>query len=254
MGGFGMTNLFSLKGKTAIVTGGKNGLLGPIWVEILKNARAEVLPLDLPDFDITKDKIQSWLAKIGNYGPFKGLENLGEIEFDPKVDILVNNAAIDNPPDSKASFFGNFDKIMEVNIGGAVRMCEQVIPSMIKNGGGVIVNIGSIQGYGGADYRNYDEGFEKPFGYNASKWGLRGLAKSITVQYGRYGIRSVTISFGPYDAGKLSKKFLDKFLRNVPLNRTISKKSLQRTLLYACCCEELAGQDWRVDAGLGSWA
>jgi NAD(P)-dependent dehydrogenase (short-subunit alcohol dehydrogenase family) len=230
MGGFEMTDLFSLKNKRVIVTGGKNGLLGPIWVETLKNAGALVSILDLPDFDITKDT------------------------YDWPAHILVNNAAIDNPPDSKASFFGNFSHIMEVNIGGAVRMCYQVIPHMIEMGGGVIVNIGSIQGYGGADWRNYEGDFEKPFGYNASKWALRGLAKSITAQYGRFGIRSVTISFGPYAGGKLSNNFLAKFLHNVPLKKTISKESLQRTLLYACCCEELAGQDWRVDGGLGSWA
>lgn len=228
-----MSDLFSLKGKKAIVTGGESGLLGPIWSMALSDAGAHIFQgFDLPKFDVTKD----------------------EIKIEDPIDILVNNAAIDNPPDSKASFFGNFNRIMEVNISGAVRMCQQVIPGMIKNGGGVIVNIGSIQGYGGADWRNYEVDFEKPFGYNASKWGLRGLAKSITTQYGRYGIRSVTISFGPYNGGKLSQKFLDKFLHNVPLKRTISKESLQRTLLYACCCEELAGEDWRVDAGLGSWA
>lgn len=233
-----MSDLFSLKGKRAIVTGGANGLLGPIWSETLINAGAWVFPLDLPEFDVTK------------------IENLGNKmeEIDRPISILVNNAAIDNPPDSKASFFGNFNRILEVNIGGAVRMCQQVIPGMIKNGGGVIINIGSIQGYGGADWRNYEGDFEKPFGYNASKWALRGLAKSITTQYGRYGIRSVTISFGPYGGGKLSDSFLSKFLHNVPLGQTISKESLQRTLLYACCCEELAGEDWRIDAGLGSWA
>jgi 3-oxoacyl-[acyl-carrier protein] reductase len=73
-----------------------------------------------------------------------------------QLDILINNAAIDSPPGSNASFFGNFDEIMAVNISGAVNMCKAVIPGMIENGGGVIVNIGSIQGNIGADYRNYE--------------------------------------------------------------------------------------------------
>jgi len=222
--------MFDLTGKKALVTGGKNGNLGPIWVETLKEAGAEVDIHDLPENDV---RLVSHL---------------------PNYDILVNNAAIDNPPGSNASFFGNFNEIMDVNINGAVNMCACVIPSMIRNGGGIIINIGSIQGYGGADWTNYDGNFEKPVGYNISKWGLRGLAKSITTQYGRYGIRSVTISFGAYDGGKLKKKFLDKFLKRVPLNRTVSKESLKMTLLYACCCPELAGVDWRVDGGLGAWA
>lgn len=227
-------NLFDLKGKTAIVTGGNNGLLGPIWSETLEQAGAKVYRYDLPKHNV----LNTVLLPVDFCFP----------------DILVNNAAIDNPPTSKASFFGNFREILEVNLTGAVNMCEAVIPQMIKNGGGVIVNIGSIQGYGGADFRNYEGDFEKPFAYNASKWGLRGLSKSITVQYGKYNIRAVTPSFGPYNGGKLEPVFLSKFLRNVPLNRTISKESLQMTLLYAVCCPELAGVDWRVDAGLGAWA
>lgn len=236
-----MNNLFDLTGKTALVTGGGNGLLGPIWSNTLLEYGCKVVHIfDLPSGDVTnKERVKAFVDEgIKEYGP---------------INILVNNAAIDNPPTSKASFFGNFEEILKVNLTGAVNMCEAVIPQMIKNGGGVIVNIGSIQGYGGADFRNYEGDFEKPFGYNASKWGLRGLSKSITVQYGRYNIRAVTPSFGPYDGGKLKPEFLKKFLHNVPLNRTISKESLQMTLLYAVCCPELAGVDWRVDAGLGAW-
>jgi NAD(P)-dependent dehydrogenase (short-subunit alcohol dehydrogenase family) len=232
-----MDNLFDLTGKTAIVTGGDNGLLGPIWVETLKEAGAIVGSYDLPRYDVTNEKECKDFAFFAH-----------------PIDILVNNSAVDNPPSSKATFFGNFKEILDVNIIGAVNMCKAVIPRMIDNGGGVIVNIGSIQGYGGADHRNYSAEFEKPFGYNASKWAMRGLSKSITTQYGRYGIRAVTPSFGPYDGGKLSQEFLDKFLNNVPLGRCISKESLQTTLLYAVCCPELTGVDWRVDAGLGSWA
>lgn len=231
--------MFELTGKHALVTG-KTGLLAPIWVETLENAGASVFAIEPPDYDVSDAKQMLDLAE--------------RLNDKVPIDIIVNNAAIDNPPSSKASFFGNVDRILGVNLMGAVNVCNAFIPYMIKNGGGVIVNIGSIQGYGGADYRNYPDNFEKPVGYNLSKWGLRGLTKSICVQYGRYNIRAVTPSFGPYNGGKLSQEFLNKFLNNVPLKRTISKESLQMTLLYAACCPELSGQDWRVDGGLGSWA
>lgn len=225
-----MKNLFDLTGKTAIVTGGRNGLLGPIWTETLTEAGAAPFIFDLPESDVLDDR-DVWYAK------------------DRNADILVNNAAIDNPPGSDASFFGNFDEIMAVNINGAVNMCRAVIPGMIERGGGVIVNIGSIQGNIGADWRNYKGDFEKPVGYNCSKAALVQLSRSICVQYGRYNIRSVTISFGPYGGGKIPRDFLLKFLPNVPLGRTISKESLKQTLLYACCCSELSGQQILVDGG-----
>lgn len=221
--------IFSLNGKTALVTGGRNGNLGPIWVKTLENAGADVEIWDLPENDVR------------------------HVKHIKKCDILVNNAAIDNPPGSDASFFGKFNEIMDVNINGAANMCACVVPRMIRNGGGVIVNIGSIMGNIGADWRNYPEGFEKPVGYNCSKAALVQLSRSIAVQYGRYNIRSVTISFGPYDGGKLTDEFLGKFLKNVPLNRTISKKSLKQTLLYACCCPELTGQQILIDGGYTAW-
>lgn len=222
-------HLFDLYGKTAIVTGGRHGLLGPIWVETLREAGAEVDIYDLPENDV---RLTTYLKKY---------------------DILVNNAAIDNPPGSNASFFGNFNEIMDVNINGAANMCMNVIPKMIRNGGGVVINIGSIMGNVGADFRNYEGSFEKPCGYNCSKAALVQLSRSIAVQYGRYNIRSVTISFGPYNGGKLSEDFLGKFLKNVPLGRTISKESLKMTLLYACCCPELTGGQILVDGGYTTW-
>lgn len=219
-------NIFNLTGKTALVTGGQNGLLGPIWVEALEDAGASADIFDLPDGDVRL-----------------------EIKSPLNYDILVNNAAIDNPPGSGASFFGKFSEIMGVNIGGAVNLSRAVIPGMIDRGGGVIVNIGSIMGNIGADWRNYPPGFEKPVGYNCSKAALVQLSRSIAVQYGRYNIRSVTIAFGPYGGGKLPQDFLNKFLPNVPLGRTISKESLKAALLFACCCPEASGQQYLVDGG-----
>ena len=230
-------NLFDLSGKTAIVTG-TSGKLGPVWVETLKENNCHVWEYDLPYWDVTnKREINVWW---------------GSRYTKPGPNILINNAGIDNPPGSDASFFGNCEEILRVNLQGAVNMCEAFIPDIIKNGGGIIVNIGSIQGNIGADWRNYPEGFEKPIGYNLSKAGLIQLSRSITVQYGRFNIRSVTIAFGPYDSG-LDEAFKGKFLKNVPLGRPISKESLQTTLLYAICCPELAGQQVLVDGGYTAW-
>jgi NAD(P)-dependent dehydrogenase (short-subunit alcohol dehydrogenase family) len=123
---------------------------------------------------------------------------------------------------------------------------------MRAKGGGVIVNIGSIMGNIGADWRNYPEGFEKPVAYNLSKAALVQMSRSITTQYGRYNVRGVTISFGPFDSG-LTEEFKEKFLKNVPLGRPISEESIRTSLLYAICCPELAGQQVLVDGGYTSW-
>lgn len=227
--------MFDLTDKIAVVVGSQ-GNLGPIWCETLKEAGATVHELKFPKYDVrVPADLKDFALRIG---------------ITP--DIIVNNAAIDNAPGTDASFFGNHKEIVQTNLTGAINVCETFLPTM-ANKGGVIVNVSSIMAYGGADYRNYKEGWAKPVGYNVSKAGLLQLSRSITTQYGRYGIRGVTIAFGPFDNGKFTDEFKEKFLRNVPINRMQSKKSVQQALLFAVCCEEFAGQDVLVDGGLHAW-
>lgn len=227
--------MFDLTDKKAVVVGAK-GNLGPIWCETLREAGAKVHELNFPRYDVrVPADLRDFALRIGDI-----------------PDIIVNSAAIDNAPGTDASFFGNHQKIVETNLNGAINVCDTFIPPMQKKGG-VIINVSSIMAYGGADWRNYPEGWEKPVGYNVSKAGLIQLSRSITTQFGRYGIRGVTIAFGPFDNGKFEDEFKEKFLKNVPMGRMLSKKSVQQTLLFAACCEEFAGQDCLIDAGFQSW-
>ena len=163
-------NLFDLTGKTDLVIGG-DGNLRPIWLETFQDAGAEAFSIGRPHFDFSDlGEIQqafiSYMSAV-NVGP----------------DIIVCNAAIDTPPTkTEARFFTDFEKTMQVNINSHARLLSYFIPEMVNNGGGVIVLVGSIQGYIGADWRNYSGGFEKPCGYNCSKAALQQLARSITVQ------------------------------------------------------------------------
>lgn len=223
-------DLFSLENKRAFVTG-RAGLLAPIWRETLEQYGCEVMSYGLPEDDVRdRDKL-------------KGIATV----FTP--DIIVNNAAIDDPPGTKTSFFADCSKIMDVSLLGAVNVSEAFIPGMIENGGGVIINIGSIQGLVGTDLRNYPVGFVKPVGYNLSKAGLIQLSRSITTQYGEGGVRCVTIAFGAVKGNKLKSEFLDKFLKNVPTHLLVTENDLKRALLFACCCESFAGQTVVVDGG-----
>jgi len=234
-------NLFDLTGKKGLVIGGE-GNLGPIWMETLRDAGAEAYSLGLPHFDFSdlgeiKQAFISYMVAV-NRAP----------------DIIVCNAAIDTPPTKmEARFFTDFEKTMQVNINAHARLLSYFIPEMVNNGGGVIVLVGSIQGYIGADWRNYSGGFEKPCGYNCSKAALQQLARSLTVQYGRHGIRAVCPGFGPFLSDKLPPEFVAKIREKIPTGRTVTKEDVQRTLLYAVCCEGLAGENWLVDGGYVIW-
>ncbi len=202
--------------KVAVVTG-TSGQLGPVWVDTLAGMGYHVFGIDLPKYDVGKK--EAVVTASGHCFSYFGIP-----------EVLVLNAAIDNPPGSAATFHGNAAKILQVNLMGAVYTVEAFLPAMIERGKGTIIAIGSIQGFIGADWRNYEGGFEKPVGYNLSKAALMQYVRSLTVQYGRYGIRACCIAFGPYDGGKIPKEFLDKFLKNVPTGRAVSRESLKAAL------------------------
>jgi len=222
--------------KVAILTGG-SGNLGPIWKSELESMGYRVVNLDLPDCNVA-DEIDVRRAAAAY-----------PIDW-TYPEVIINNAAIDPKPSEGGGKFWDYSRIIDVNLKGALNVCKEFVPLMTS---GVVINIGSIMGNMGADWRNYAEGFDKAVGYNVSKAALVQLSRSICTQYGRHGIRSVTISFGPFDSGLLPEDFKSKFLKNVPLGRTISEKSFRKTLKYAIECPELTGQQILVDGGLLAW-
>lgn len=225
--------------KIAVVTGA-SGQLGPVWCETLGEMGYHIFGIDLPKYDVGKK--ESVIAASAECFKYWGIP-----------EVLVLNAAIDNPPGSAATFHGNAANILQVNLMGALYTVEAFLPAMIERGKGTIIAIGSIQGFIGADWRNYEGGFEKPVGYNLSKAGLMQYVRSLTVQYGRFGIRACCIAFGPYDGGKIPKAFLDKFLKNVPMGRAVSRDDLKATMRFAVECGSFAGQTVLVDGGYTAW-
>lgn len=227
------------EGKVAVVTG-TSGQLGPVWVTTLKEMGYTVFGIDLPDVDVSDYEQVEWAS-------------VDCCDYCGIPEVLILNAAIDNPPGSKATFHGNANEIVDVNLLGAVNTVRAFLPIMMNQRKGTIIAIGSIQGFIGADWRNYEGDFEKPVGYNLSKAALMQYVRSLTVQYGRFGIRACCIAFGPYDGGKIPKAFLDKFLKNVPTGRAVSRDDLKATLRFAVECESFAGQTVLVDGGYVAW-
>ena len=225
-----------LKGKTALITGGKNGIIGPIIAEMLYNWGARILYCDLPDYDLSMPRdvvrfCQSPLMK--HYKP----------------SIVVHNAAIDPKPgtDNGSDPFRRHSEIMQVNHLAVAQLNGLLIPQMIKNGGGVIIIMGSIMGYVSANPDNYQDGWLKAFGYNESKAALQMHCHNVNTIYGKEGIRCVMPSFGPFEKG-LFPSFMAGFGKKIPLQRPVSKSDLDLTIKYCLECESLAGE-FRVDGG-----
>ena len=101
--------------KSAIVTG-TSGNLGPIWVETLKENGWSVFGIDLPDYNVANkgSVLCAWVEYRKHYkkGP----------------DLIINNAAIDVPPDASPVDFWEWEQIMAVNFGGCLNICQSTLP------------------------------------------------------------------------------------------------------------------------------
>ncbi|KKL60183.1 hypothetical protein LCGC14_2207900, partial [marine sediment metagenome] len=204
---------FDLSGQTAIVTG-TSGNLGPIWAETLRDLGVRVYGFGLPVYDIRSMQQAEKFVNEMYYGP----------------DILINNAGIDNPPDTDAKIFKNWDEILDVNLTGVKNMIKAVLPGMIDRSQGHIINIGSMYGLVSPDQSLYPDDFEKPVAYGVSKAGLLHLTKLIATQFGNNGIRCNCLTLGPVYSPAHSPEFREKMIARIPLGRMANKQDLKQAL------------------------
>lgn len=172
-----------LSGKTALVTGGRQGI-GRAIVTALLAEGAEVItcgrgpqPSDLPN------KVSWQTADVSNSRSVADLTEAVTAQFSA-LDILVNNAGIQIEKNIVDTSDDDWDLVMGANAKGVFNVCRAVIPVMSK--GGSIINIGSISG------NIADPSMAL---YNASKAFVHGLTRSIAVDHGP-GIRCNAISPG----------------------------------------------------------
>ncbi len=149
-------NLFSLKGKVAVITGGSRGIGEAIAVAFAKaGADLVVSSRDKrpPELENVAKQIRALGQKAisipAHVGKKQDVQNLVQktLEEFGKIDILVNNAG-GNPVLSSMIDLEDraFDKVLEINLKGAFMMSKAVAREMIKQGGGRIINVSSISG------------------------------------------------------------------------------------------------------------
>ena len=179
--------LFSLKGKVALVTGAVYGI-GFAIAEALASAGATI---------VFNDRNQSGVEKgLANYAE-KGIKAYGyvcDVTDEPGVqdmvkkiesevgviDILVNNAGIIKRIPMHEMSAEDFRQVIDVDLNAPFIMAKAVIPSMIQNGGGKIINICSMMS---------ELGRETVSAYAAAKGGLKMLTRNIASEYGSYNIQ-----------------------------------------------------------------
>ncbi len=166
---------FDLKNRTAVITGGAQGFGFDIAKKFL-NSGANVII-----WDIDENELQNALKKINNskltYNvvDVSNFEKINEIVLEiskkTNIDILINNAGITGPTAELWNYsIKDWNKVIEINLNGTFNCCKAVVPIMIKNNYGRIVNIASVAG---------KDGNANASAYSSSKAAVLALTKAL---------------------------------------------------------------------------
>ena len=165
-----------------------------------------------------------------------------------RVDVLVNNAAIEGGDDILLIDEATWDRDLAVCLKSVFLCSKQVLPGMIERRSGVIVNIASVNGL--AYFANE--------GYSAAKAGVISLTRSIAVRYGRHGIRCVAIAPGtirtPIWRQRQEKEppIFERLAKWYPIGRVGEAEDVAGTALFLASDDAswITGTVVRVDGGL----
>lgn len=267
------SNLFSLEGKTAIVTGAL-GLLGRNHCIALNEAGAKVIVADLYEEQCEEFAQKELVGSRGHYLDVTDKTSIISLLKDVvaeynKVDILVNNAAIndmfeDPKAASEQSRFENYplelwQKSLDVNLTG-VFLCSQVIGShMVEQDGGRIINIGSTYGITAPDQNIYKtsqgiQTFFKPPAYPVTKAGIIMLTKYLAAYWGHNGVRVNTLTLGGVRNGQ-DDFFIENYSKKTPIGRMAEPNDYKGALVFLAsdASPYMTGSNLIVDGGWTCW-
>lgn len=165
----------------------------------------------------------------------------------PPVDILINNAAVAQEKPFESISGSDFDHVLAVNLRAPFLLIQRVLPHMISQSWGRIVNISSIGGqWGGVNQIHYA----------SAKAGLIGLTRSIAKTYGRVGITSNAIAPGlvatDMSADELSRPDGQLKLETIPVGRVCHPSEVASAALYLVSDEAayVTGQTLNLNGGM----
>ena len=274
-----MKDLFDLTGKTAVVTGG-SGLLGLQHSRGLlqKNCNVVIWDINYDEMSVAESKLLSEFPgksiqthRVNITSEIQVAEAVLELESKMgEIDILINNAAI-NPKFNSESKNGSshfesysietWNKEIEVGLTGAMLCSKHIGSHMVRNGGGVILNISSDLSVIAPDQRIYKKPgipnelqFKKPVSYSVIKAGLVGLTKFLATYWADENIRVNSLSPGGVFENQ-DPDFLENLTSRIPMSRMANIDEYIGAIQYLCsdASDYMTGQNIVIDGGRSVW-
>ena len=269
-------DLFSLDGKSVVITGGL-GQLGRQFTKALLAQGAKVAILDYgsppPEYlahqagMLDEDSLRIIKADVTSRQSLTdALTGLREDWGTPHG--LINNAALDAPPNAPIEENGPFetypeeswDKVMDVNVKGTYLACQIFGAAMAEAGRGSIVNISSTYGVLSPDQSLYEyrrkagAPFYKPVTYSVSKSAILNLTRYLATYWAQSGVRVNTATFGGVFNNQ-DEAFLEAYCDRVPLARMANEDEYNGAIIYLIsgASSYMTGSNLVIDGGWTAW-
>ena len=179
---------------------------------------------DLSDYEETKKTVSEALSLFG------------------RVDVLVNNAGIAQQKCFTDITYDDWKRMIDINLNSVFYMCSIVVPVMVKNHSGKIVNVSSMWGICGASCEVH---------YSASKAGIIGFTKALAQELGISGITVNCVAPGPTQTGWIDEELENAVLPLIPMAELIMPEDIAETILFLASeqARMITGQVIKVSGG-----
>jgi 3-oxoacyl-[acyl-carrier protein] reductase len=255
-----------LANKTAIITGAAKGMGEAITMTIAREG-ADVL-LTARD-TAALDDVAAAVEALGRKTHVVGCDVTSESQvaamvqkaqqvLGGRIDILVNVAGTTGPIETPVQNIAvdDFDEVLRVNVRGTFLPIKHVVPIMIAQKSGKIVNIGGTSGLRGYPMRT---------AYSASKWAVRGITRTVALELGKFNINVNAICPGIIETPRMEKlchekarvrgwtyaQVYEEYVQDMALERVPTVQDVANAVLFACSedARNITGQEIAVDGG-----
>jgi NAD(P)-dependent dehydrogenase (short-subunit alcohol dehydrogenase family) len=243
-----------LADKVAVVTGGCSGI-GLATVRRFAQEGASVVVADIADE--AGEELAAEVSGLYVHCDVASADDVGRLfatakERYGRVDIAFNNAGI-SPPDDDSILDTELDawqRVQDVNLTSVYLCCKAVIPMMLEQGGGSIVNTASFVAVMGAA--------TSQISYSASKGGVLSMTRELGVQFARQGVRVNALCPGPVNTPLLQELFASdperaaRRLVHVPMGRFGEPEEMASAVLFLASDESsfITASTFLVDGGI----